>query len=108
MGRYLAQVAEAPLCHVTRHDSRGVALRQVQFPMILLRRHVLMVLRHPRVPRLSSPALHQDPHARGHTGISVNAAVGGCSFDVREAQHLRVHQVSRAKVLIVTVAGGVA
>lgn len=108
MGRDLAQVAKAPLCHVTRHDSRGVALRQVQFPMILLRCHVLVVLRHPGVPRLPGPALHQDPHARGHTGISVNAAVGGCSFDVREAQHLGVHQVSGAKVLIVAVAGGVA
>lgn len=108
MGRDLAQVAETPLCHMARHDGRGVALRQVQFPVLLLGRRVLVVLRRPGVPRLPRPALHQDPHAGGHAGISVDAAVGGRSFDVREAQHLGVHQVSGAKVLIVAVAGGVA
>lgn len=93
---------------MTRHYGGGVALRQVKLPMLLLRRPVLVVLRYPRVPLLPHPALHQHPGPGGHAGISVYAAVCGRPFDVCEAQHLRVHQVSRAKVLIVAVAGGVA
>lgn len=108
MGWDLAQISEASFRHMTRHNGRGVALWQVQFPMILLWGPVLMVLRYPRVSLLPHPALHQHPDPRGHAGISVNAAVCGRSFDVSEAQHLWVHQVSRAKVLIVAVAGGVA
>ncbi len=108
MGWDLAQVPDASFCHMTRHNGWGVALWQVQFPMILFWCPVLMVLRYPGVSLLPDPALHQHPGPWGHAGISVNAAVCGRPFDVSEAQHLRVHQVSRAKVLIVAVAGGVA
>lgn len=108
MWRDLAKVSDAALCHVTRHDGRSKALLQVHLPIILLWCSVLMVLRYPGVSRLPHPALQQHPGPRGDAGISVYATVCGGPFDVCEAQHLRVHQVSRAKVLIVTVAGGVA
>lgn len=76
--------------------------------MILFRRSILVVLRHPRMSLLPDSSLQQHSGPGGHAGISVYAAVSGCAFDVREAEHLGVHQVPRAKVLIVTVAGGVA
>lgn len=67
-----------------------------------------MVLRRPGVSLLPHPALQQHPGPGGDAWIRVDAAVRGRPFDVSEAQHLRVHQVSGAKVLIVAVAWGVA
>lgn len=75
MGGDLAQIADASLPHLARQNGRGVALRQVQFPVILFGRSVLVVPRRPRVSLLSRSALHQDPDPGGHAGISVNAAV---------------------------------
>lgn len=108
MGRDLAQVPDAALGHVAGHDGGGVALGQVQLAVLLLRRPVLVVLRHPGVPRVAHPALQQHPGPGRHAGVGVDAAVRGRPLDVGEAQHLRVHQVPGAKVLVVTVAGGVA
>lgn len=107
MGRDLAQVSDAALRRVTGQDGRSEALLQVKLPALLLGCAVLVVLRHPGVSLLPDPTL-EHPRPGGHTGVGVYAAVCGGPFDVGEAQHLRVHQVSRAKVLIVAVAGGVA
>lgn len=106
--RDLAQVSDAAFGHVTRQDGRGEALLQVQLPVIVLRHSVFVVLRNPGVSLLPRPALQQHPRPGGHAGIRVYAAVCGRPLDVGEAQHLRVHQVPGAKVLIVAVAGGVA
>ena len=103
VGRDLAQVSDAAL-----HDGGGVSLGQVQLPVVVLRRRVLRVLRRPGVRLLTRPALQKDAGAGGHAGVGVDAAVCGRALDVGEAQHLRVHQVPGAKVLLVAVAGGVA
>lgn len=76
--------------------------------MILLGWSILMLPRCPRVSLLPRSAWHQHPDPGGHAGISVDTAVCGRPLDVSEAQHLWIHQVPGAKVLIVTVAGGVA
>lgn len=109
MRRHLAQVSDAAFGHVTGQDGRREALRQVQLPVLVLRQSVLVVLRSPGVPLLPRPpALQQHPRPGGHAGVGVYAAVRGRPLDVGEAQHLRVHQVPGAEVLVVTVAGGVA
>lgn len=72
---------------------------------------VLQVLRGPglHAARLAGAALQvEDAGAGRHAGVGVDAAVRGRALDVREAQHLGVHQVVGAKVLLVAVAGGVA
>ncbi len=114
----LAQVSHTPIRRcLSGGQSRGVALGKVQPAMVLLRGPFFRQLRFPRVSRIRHPtALEHDAgnrctgDPRGHTtGRGVNAAVCGGSFNVGETQHLWIHQVPGAKVLLITVtAGGVA
>ena len=103
VGGDLAEVSQAAL-----HDGGGVALRQVHLPVVVLRGRVLRQLRRPGVGLLTAAHLQEVPRPGGHAGVGVDAAVGGRALDVGEAQHLGVHEVPGAKVLLVAVAGGVA
>ena len=103
MGGDLAEVPQAAL-----QDGGGVALRQVHLPVVVLRGRVLRQLRRPGVCLLAASHLQEVPRPGGHAGVGVDAAVGGRALDVGEAQHLGVHEVPGAKVLLVAVAGGVA
>ncbi len=118
MRRALAQVSHTPVRgRVSGGQSRGVALGKVQPAVVLLRWLLFRQLRCPPVSWIRHPvALEHDAgnrrtgSPRGHaTGRGVNAAVCGGSFNVGETQHLWIHQVPGAKVLLITVtAGGVA